>query len=163
MANRLDTLVTICSEALKAENEVTNSLTTKVEKYVAAIGVIMGFHIIEIQAPHFSGGATSRACAVAVWGGIIILLAALAALLLSMRVRNYPTFPDTANMMLLASAETDDQASRSIAGVYLDLRDEVREVNQERAKRVRLGGWVLLAGYVISLAGQFGLKFLGTK
>lgn len=159
MGDKLDLLLTISSDALQAEVEVMDRLSNRAEKYVAAIGVILGFHIIELGQLSFSGRAAQTVCSVGVVAGIGLLFVALATALLSMRVRNYPTFPKSDDMQLLAAAATDDQAKCSAANIYLDLRDGVLAVNNKRASTVRISGVILVAGFLMSVLGQLGLKF----
>jgi hypothetical protein len=158
MADKLDLFLTVCSEAFRAENEVMDRLTDKAQKYVAAIGIILGFHVIEMQALSFKGPAARIGLSVGMAGGIALLLLALVASLMSMRVRCYPTFPESGNLKRLATAATDDQAKHSVAGIYLDLRDAVQKVNEKRASTIRIAGVMLTLGYLMSLLGQLGLR-----
>ena len=157
MADKLDVLLTICSDAFQAEAEVMDRLSDRAEKYLAAIGVILGFHIIELGQFSFSGHAVRIACSIGAVVGLCLLLVALVMALISMRVRGYPTFPKSNYLQLLAAAGTDDQAKRSAAKVYLDLRDAILAVNEKRASTVRISGGILAIGFLMSVLGQLGL------
>lgn len=158
MADKLDTFLTICSDALQAEVEVMDRLTGKVEKYVAAIGVILGFHIVELGQFSFSGHAVRTAFSVAAVAGLGLLLVALVLALISMRVRAYPTFPKSCHLQRLMEADvSDDQAKVSAAQAYLDLRDAILAVNEKRASSIRISGAMLAIGFLMSFLGQLGL------
>jgi cytochrome c-type biogenesis protein CcmH/NrfG len=157
MEDKLAVFLTVCSDALRAEDAAMDRLTGKAEKYVAAIGVILAFLTAEMQLLSFRAGCTSEIFSVLVVAGVVLLLIALAASVASMRVREYPTFSDSEYLMRLADADTDDRARRSVAKLYLELRDGIRRVNERRALTLRVAGIAFTAGYVVSLFGHLGL------
>src|ERR1700726_4993233 len=55
MSDNLDAFVSVCVDAYRAENEVTERLTVRAEKYIAAIGVIAAFHVVELPQLKFKG------------------------------------------------------------------------------------------------------------
>src|ERR1039458_6628861 len=63
------------------------SLRAGAEKYLAAIGVILGFHIVEMGELRFSGPAARLGCSIGVVVGLALLFAAFVVALQSMRVR----------------------------------------------------------------------------
>jgi hypothetical protein len=161
MVNKLDTLLTACAEAYHAENEVISRLTATAEKYLAAIGAILGFHLVELNAINFSRLAENLGFSFVVLTGLTLLLASLGVTLWSMFIREYPTFPVTKDLAPLRDAGvSDEEAKSSLIDVYLDLRDGILRVNERRAKLVRVSGILLLLGFFMSIVGQFGMKFL---
>jgi hypothetical protein len=157
MADKLDVFLSICSDALRSEEEVKNRLSGGAEKYMAAIGLLVGFHLVEHQELTFSGGAVHIACTVAAALGWLLLFAALALVLWGMRVREYPTYPESSEMKRMVASATDDAAKLLAANVYLDLRDGILAVNEKRASIIRCAGMFLLAGFLMSIVGQLGL------
>jgi hypothetical protein len=158
MADKFDLLVAVCSDAVRAEDQVRESLRAGAEKYLAAIGVILGFHIVEMGELRFSGPAARLGCSIGVVVGLALLFAAFVVALQSMRVREYPTYPATNDLLGISEKDTDDQAKRSVAKTYLDLRDGILEVNEKRASTVSLAGILLTLGFLISVLAQLGLK-----
>jgi hypothetical protein len=157
MADKLDVYLAVCCDALRAEEEVKNRLSGGAEKYLAVIGLLVGFHLVEHQELSFSGGASHIACTVAAVLGWVLLFAALALVLWAMRVRDYPTYPQSSEMKRVAASATEDAAKILAANVYLDLRDGILAVNEKRASTMRIAGIVLLAGFLMSVLGQLGL------
>jgi hypothetical protein len=159
MESKLDTFISVCSEAYRAEDQTMDRLSSKAEKYVAAVGAIFGFHIMELHGLAFRGFGVRTALSAIVLLGMALLLIALIASLLSMRLQTYATFPDS-NVLAkrLDNRDTDDQAKHAIALLYLDMRDHVRNVNEKRASTITTAGWALTLGFLLSLLGQLGLK-----
>lgn len=149
--------LTVCSDALKAEQDVMDRLSGKAEKYVAAIGVVLAFQAVNLQALSFSGRPAPVICSVGVVAGIALLLAAMALALVSMRAQEYPTFPQSKHLESLALAATDDQAKSKTAKVYMALRDGILEVNEKRARLIKASGVILTVGLFLSILGQLGL------
>jgi len=162
MADKLDVLVAFCSDALKAEDQVMDRLSGRAEKYLAAVGVILGFHIVEAKALTFSGPALRAACSVSVVVGLVVLFAAFVLALQSMRIREYPTYPKTRKLEA-EGGKTDDQMKRDIAATYLALRDGILKVNEKRAFTVRFAGILLTLGFSIMVLAQLGLTFQQTR
>jgi len=157
MADKLDTFLAISSEALQAEEAVKDRLAGGAQKYLAVIGVILGFHVVELKELSFSGEAAHKAFLVAVLVGLGLLFVAMATVLWGMRVRRYPTFPRSNDLQRVGTAATDDEAKSLAANVYLDLRDAIKAVNEKRASTLRIAGIILLAGFVVTVLGQLGL------
>jgi hypothetical protein len=157
MADKIDVFISVCSDALKAEDEVKDRLAAGAEKYLGVIGVLLGFQVVKMQDLSFSGGATQLACSVAALLGLGLLFVALALILWGMRVREYPTFPESAVLKKLNAAPTYDAAGHLVANVYLDLRDSILAINEKRAATYKIAGMVLLAGVLLTVFGQVGL------
>lgn len=157
MADKLDLFLTVCSDALKAEQDAMDRLTGKAEKYLATIGVILGFQAVKLQELSFSGPSVRVACSIGVLSGIGFLIAAMAVALVSMRVREYPTFPVTGELEKLALTANDDMAMSMTAKVYLALRDATLVVNEKRAALIKISGVILTIGLFLSVLGQLGL------
>src|SRR5580658_5597218 len=119
MADKLDLLIAVCSDALKAEQETTDRLTGKAEKYLAAIGVVLAFQVVKVQELSFRGSLTRVMCSVSVLVGLVLLLASMATALLSMRARAGPTFPRSEDLQLLGEAKDDNDARSMAAKVYM--------------------------------------------
>jgi hypothetical protein len=157
MADKLDVFLTICSDALQAEEEAKERLTGGAEKYLVVIGVILGFHVVELKEMTFSGGGLRAGYSLVAVVGLGLLFAALVLVLLAMRVRAYPAFPKSKDLHSVVTAASDDLAKRLAANVYLDLRDGIKTVNEKRALTFKIAGYMLLAGFLLSVLGQLGL------
>jgi len=159
MADKLDTLIAFSGEAFSAENEAIDRLTTTSEKYLTAIGVILGFHVVEMKDLKFSGDGAAVACSYVVSLGVLLVLIALVAALWSIRVRSYPTYPRTEDLLALDDALIDDDTvKRSLIDVYLRLRDGIRQTNERRAGLIQLAGYLLTAGFLVFMIGQMFLR-----
>lgn len=158
MADKLETLLSVASDALKAEDEVKDRLGGGAEKYVAVIGALLAFRLVDLKDMSFTKATAQTAFSYAALAGLVLLLAALAAVLWGMRVGKYPTFPKSPELWCIGTAANDDDAKATAVNVYLDLRDAVRAANERRASTFRIAGFLLLAGVVISILAQLGLS-----
>lgn len=159
MADKLDVFLAVCSDALKSEQAATDRLTGKAEKYLGAIGAIVGFHIVEFGALTFSGNAMQTACSIAILAGLLLLFFALTATLWSMRVQAGPGFPSSEKLQKVLAETGEDQARSRVAAIYLALRDGISEINRKRAFTIRIAGALLIAGFLVSVFGQMCLRF----
>ncbi len=158
--NKLNALIDLSVRALQAESEVTAQHTDKAQKYIAAIGVILGFHVVEMKDLVFTG-STKLALSAIVLAGIGVLLVAMWITLMSMRVRVYPTFPETQALDVLRSKATSERETKErILDVYLDIRDGILKVNQQRGRLLRMSGSLLMIGFFASVVGQMALKIV---
>jgi hypothetical protein len=157
MAEKLDLFLTLCSDALQAEETIKDRISGGFEKYLTVIGVILGFHVVELKEVSFSVSTARTIYSVAALVGMVLLFAALATVLWGMRVRKYPAFPKSKDLQSVATAATGDLAKGLAANVYLDLRDGIKAVNEKRASNLRIAGLILLAGFLMSVLGQLGL------
>ena len=132
-------------------------LSGKSDKCLAAIGVMLGFHIVEPGGLSFSGGVSHVAFSLVAAAGLGLLFGSLAMVLWSMRLRPYPTFSKTAELEKLAEAVSEDSAKYSAAEFYLVLRDEILELNEKRASAIKVAGVILAAGFLMTALGQLGL------
>jgi len=160
MGDKLDSLVPFSAEALRAEADAISQLRGTAEKYLTAISILLGFHIVEIKDLTFCDGASKSAFSVVLLCGIILLLIAMAVAIWSMRVRVYPTYPKTDDLAPLRATATSDAAREMIVDINLALRDGILAVNEHRAHLLAIAGWLLMLGFVASVAGQIGLKLL---
>lgn len=152
MPSQFDTLLTVSTDAMKAENEIIDRLTVRAEKYIAAIGVIIAFHAADLPLKALHGRAAAVGVPVLLIG-IAVLVAALIMSIASMRVRQYPTHESTPCLLSLAEAD-DDGAKFSVAKLYLAIRDETLAINERRARRMELIGRLILIGFGLSIIGQ---------
>jgi hypothetical protein len=163
MPDRLDAFVSVCSDALRAENDVMDRLTSRAEKYIAAIGVILALHVVELPGLKFRSGIWEFVSLVLVVVGLVLLSAALVLLIHSMRLQDYATYSDSKTLRKLGESTTSDEvAKRSVAFLYLDLRDQILAKNQNRARGIVAAGYLLLVGFILSLAGQIIVRFIGS-
>ena len=161
MGDKLDTLLHFSAEAAKAESDVIAQLRGTAEKHMAAVGLILGFHLVEMKDLAFCDGGSKLVFSIVSLAGVAILLVALGVALWSMRVRTYPTYPRTTDLEgLRAENIGDEQAKSQLVDVYFALRDGIRDVNERRARLLRTSGALLILGFVASVIGQFGLKLL---
>lgn len=159
MADPAEAFRSVCEEALHAETDVIDSLTSSAEKYLAAVGIALGFQVNAIgTAPHQNTPAAPFAQFLLILGPVI-LAAAVIVLLLSMRVRKYPTYAPSEDLRQLDPTEVDEQTiNRSVGHLYLKMRDGIRAVNEQRAKAVRIALGLIISGFFATVAGQIILK-----
>jgi len=157
MGDKFDQYFTVCTDALHAEEAAMDRLTDRADKYLATIGVLLGFHIVEPKPLTFSGDAAHIAFSAAAAAGLVLLIAALGLMLWSMRLRTYPTFSKTVDLRELVKATSDESAKYSAAEFYLKLRDEILAINEKRASILKVAGMVLVAGFLLAAVGQLGL------
>ena len=138
-------------------------LTIRAEKYIAAIGVVLALHVVELPALKFKSGMWEIISVVLVVLGFILLSVALVLAIHGMRLQDYATFADSTSLRKLGADETSEEvAKRSVAIMYLDLRDQILAKNQNRARGIVAAGYLLLAGFMLSLAGQIIVRFIGS-
>ena len=161
MPDKLDALLDFTFNAFQAENEVIEHHDRTAEKYFGVIGLVLGFHIVEMKEIVFSDGPLRSLLSVVSLSGMGFLLVALVVALLSIRIRTYPTFPETKDLAPLRNQPvTNEDAKGQLVDVYLRLRDAILQVNQRRARLLRYAGVFLLLGFFLSIIGQSSLKFL---
>lgn len=164
VADRLDAFVSVSSDAFRAETAVMDRLTSRAEKYIAAIGVILAFHVVEFPTLKFKAGTFQIVSLILVVVGLVFLAVALILALHSMRLQDYVTFSTSDKLCKLDEATiNDDVVKRSVALLYLDLRDQTLAKNQARARGIIAAGYCLLGGFVLSLAGQLIVRFVGSS
>ncbi len=157
MGDKFDQYFTVCTDALHAEEAAMDRLTDRADKYLATIGVLLGFHIVEPKPLTFSGDAAHIAFSGAAAAGLGLLIVALGLMLWSMRLRTYPTFSKTVDLQELAKAPSAESAKYSAAEFYLKLRDEILAINEKRASILKVAGMVLVVGFLLAAVGQLGL------
>lgn len=161
MTDRLDMLLSLSSDAFRAEEEGIERHSGTAEKYIAAIGAILTVQVMESKALTFAGGQLSVLVTAFTLIGIAVLVVALACTVWSMHIRKYPDFPKTAQLMKLRNgAAVDQEVKTQIVMIYLDMRDGILAVNERRARSLAVAGRLLLVGFAIDVVGQFCLKLL---
>jgi hypothetical protein len=155
MADKFETLLSVCSEAWRAENDVIGRLSDRAEKYIAAVGVILAFHVTELPKLNFNAPIREAVSSALIVLGMMILGVALILAIFGMRLRGYPTYATSENLRKLDARALDDEAvARSVAYLYLDMRDQILQTNQKRARGIVAAGYLLVCGFLLSTAGQ---------
>lgn len=155
MPDNLDAFVSVCVDAYRAENEITERLTGRAEKYIAAIGVIAAFHVVELPPLKFEGVMWEVASSYLLVAGMFLLSLAFVLTIHSLWLRDSATFATTADLRKLSDPTTTAElAKRSIGLMYLDIRDQILETNQRRARGIVVAGYLLFAGFGLGLVGQ---------
>lgn len=158
MAERAEVFRTVCEEALHAETAVIDSLTASAEKYLAAVGIALGFQVSTVDGVVRETAAEPLAQRLLILGPVI-LAAAVLVLLLSMRVRRYPTYAPSASLKELDSTDVDEHAiNLSVGHLYLRMRDGIRSVNERRARALQIALGLIVAGFFSTVAGQMIVK-----
>ena len=154
----LDVLLETSREALREELEVIERLTSRAEKYLAAVGVVLAFQTVQVDRLTFAEAGKRWPSAMAVSGAILLGVSLIFALA-SLYLRIYPTYPATTELMKLDdSTISDDVAKRSVINLLLKVRDGVQSVNERRAGQINVAAMLLFGGFVITLLSQVWLR-----
>jgi hypothetical protein len=151
--------MTVSSEALRAESEIIDRLTARAEKYVAAIGVILAFPLVEQKKLAAAVSTTHNIPTLLVSTGAVVLLLGLFPALYGMRLRNFASYPSTDALWALDSKTVSpDDAKRSVVKMYLEIRDRNRLVNKKRARVLASSGVLILVGVFFIISAQVWMK-----
>jgi len=136
-------------KAFLSEENRANYLENKAEKFIAAIVVIIGLHLVDINKLTFTGTCQTQlsswfAAAALVAFGIAIVVA-----LLSRRIENYLSYPRGKSLIdeLSDSRIGDEESKLLIAHMYLRFHDQNARINDKRAKLLSLSGHFLVTGF----------------
>ena len=158
MPGPLDVLLETSREALREELDVIERLTSRAEKYLAAVGVVLAFQTVQVEKLAFVEAAKRWPSAIAVTGALVLGVSVIFALA-SVHLRIYPTYPATDELMKLDDATiSDDGAKRSVIDLLLKVRDGVQSVNERRAEQVNVAAMLLLGGFALTLVSQVWLR-----
>ncbi len=150
---KVDLIVHVSEEAFFQERARADKHSAAAEKFVGAVAVIIGFQLIKTDQLTLSG---SWQQVVHGWLAIIALLAlgiSLVLTLLSMRVRNYYSYPRGTTLIdeLKDDSITDQVAKIKIARMYLSAVDINARINDQRAKLLSFSGAMLFAGLLLAV------------
>lgn len=152
--NKVDLVFQESAKAFYDEWKRTERLRNLGEKLVAAVAIVVGFHLIEIETLVLAGAWQQ---AVRSWLALCALLALSISLALTfsgMRIGRFRGRPRGTTLIdaVKDEAVTDAMAKIKITKMYLDCRDTNAEVNDKRARLLLFSGTLLVAGFLLALA-----------
>lgn len=152
--SKADFIVNESEKAFLAEGARMERLTTKAEKYAGAIAVIIGLHLIDFNRIKLSGNSRELLYVGLAAGALISLGLAMGLTLLSVRIRNYRSYPVGMTLIdeLKNEALTEDGAKMRIAGMYLKAHDANSRTNDRRAKLLSYGSVLMVFGFALAVA-----------
>jgi len=158
--DRVDVIAEVSEKAFNAENDRRDKITEKAEKYIAAVALIVGFKVFESDPLAMAGGARQATTA---WLTVLTFIAlgvALAFVLLSMRVRNYRTYAPGSELLdkIMGTDVTCETARIMVARMYLDAQEANSKINNQRAWKLAIGGFLLLAGFVLAVLSELSWR-----
>ena len=154
--SKLDMVIQESEKAFLAEGARGERLTDKAEKYIAAVALVVGLQLIDLNRSgmwsNWKVGLSSLLAIVA----LLALCSSLVLALLSRRVRGYLSYPRGTVIIdeLKDSNVTDDVAKVKFARMYLTAHDKNAEINDKRAKQLSIVGVVIVIGFMLAVASH---------
>lgn len=145
-----------------AESERAKRLDEKAEKTIAAVSLVIGFHLVDINRLFLRG---ALALVLPTWiavAGLGCLSTALLLAFLAMRVQNYAGCSEGMGLIedLRENAIDADLAKLLIARMYLRARHQNWAVNNKKAGLLALSSWFLLVGFLLAVMSVAAFKLL---
>ena len=153
--DKTDLIVQQSEKAFLQERARADKLIAAAEKYIAAVAVIIGFKLLDIENLSLTG---SWQQIVHGWLTVLALLTLGTALLLtfwSMRVFKYYAFPRGTKLIdeLKDPGISDEAAKIKVARMYLSAHDTNAQINDRRARLLSVSSALLVAGFLLTVIG----------
>jgi hypothetical protein len=161
---KIDLVVKISENAFFYESKRSEKIVSTAEKYMTAVALIIGFHLIEISpislSKNYSGGCMKL---ITTWLSLIAFLVLGTSMILSffsMTVKNFLSFPRGTKLL---DEINNNRISSSIANIkvalmYLEAYEINANINDKRAKLLLLSGIFLILGFIIAVINFLILK-----
>lgn len=151
---KVDLIYEQSAKAFYEESKRTERIRDLAEKMIAAIALVVGFHLIEIDNLVL---ASTWQHTLRAWLSICALTTlsiSLVLAFLSMQVGKFYGPPRGMTLIdeLKASAITDDMANIKIAKMYLNAYEINGKINDRRARHLLFGGTLLVVGFILAIA-----------
>ncbi|MCA1631713.1 MAG: hypothetical protein LC774_15565 [Acidobacteria bacterium] len=149
-------------KAFTTENQRRDKLTDKSESLIKAVGLVMGFQLIDLKNLSYTGSRKDLGLWLAV-GALLALSVALVLALLGARIRSgYKSQPREDDLVnaLWGNNVSDDDAKAQVARTYFAAREENAIINDGRARLLAFSGYCLLAGFFMAVLSQVLLKLV---
>ena len=158
--SKVDLIMQESEKAFKAEVSRSETLTNKAEKYIAAVGLVVGFQLIDLNRLYFGSIWKQGLLDFLPLLAFFTLGAALVFALISRRVLNYLSYPrgETIINELKDNNINEDAAKIKIAKMYLTAHDKNAGINDQRAKYLSIVGVLIVIGFVLAVASHLILK-----
>jgi hypothetical protein len=152
--NKQDIILQQSEKFFSAEEARTQQLDEKAEKVIAAIVVVVGFHLVDINRLAFAGRPEVVLSSWIAAFALIILGAAIVFALVSRRVQAYVSYPRGLKLIDdLRDQAIDEEGSKLlIARMNLCAHDCNAQLNDTRAKLLSISGTMLVAGFLLAVA-----------
>jgi asparagine N-glycosylation enzyme membrane subunit Stt3 len=150
MATRVDLFLDQSCKAFEAEWQRCERLTGKAERYLAAVGVVVGFGLVSFDTAMNPDQPAASYLLLASLGTLSLsfLLA-----LLALRTRDYWSYPDEEAVVsgVLETSIDYEEAQMKLAKMYFCARDTNSEINAKRARLLAAAGFLLVTGFVLAV------------
>jgi hypothetical protein len=160
--SKIDLILQESEKAFLAESERGKTLTEKAEKYIAAIGLVVGFQLININRSYLWSSWQSAISSSLAIVAFLTLGFSLVLALLSRRVYKYYSYPRGTTIIdeLKNNEITDEAAKIKVAKMYFEAHDKNAEINDKRAKYLSIVGVLIVLGFVLAVA-SYAISKLG--
>jgi hypothetical protein len=158
--SKLDIILGEAEKAFQYEEKRRDNLDKKTERFVAAIALVFGLHLIDLEHLAFSGNLPDKLYSWLAIGAILALGISLIVALLSNRVVNYYSYPRGTRLIDELKSEdiSDDSTKIRIAGMYLKAHDINAKINDARAQWLSYSGIFLVSGFFLAIASHLVIK-----
>lgn len=155
--DKIELVLQQSQEAFQTEISRNDLLTSKAEKYLAAVGLLISMGLVDVAGPG-DQQSLSQVGAPA-WLHLSALVAfalSFAATLLTLRTREYVSHPRGTGLVdSLKSRDIDDRGAQvRVAKMYLLARETNALINDQRSRLLSLGGVTLAPGFVLAAAAR---------
>lgn len=154
--SKIDTIVSQSEKAFVAESARCERLTNKAEKYIAAVGAIVGFHLIEIKQLVIYGNSKEVIYTMAAISSFLFLFLALILSFIAANIYKYRSYPRGEQLInrLKDNVITDDIAKIKLAKMFLAAQETNGDINDYRAAILRSASKLIVFGFILTVIGH---------
>lgn len=159
MTPQHELLMTVAVDAYRSETDVGERLTTRAEKYIAAVSVIYAINASAVASLTFTGRLVQVIGSAFLLAGIALLGLVIVLCIHGMRLRVYPAHAASEQLRHIVSHEIESaDATFAVAKMYLEMRDAAAQVNQKVASELQRTTLFLVIGILLDILGFILLR-----
>lgn len=162
MMNKMDLILTESEKAFRQDLDRTKNLRQAAERLVAAVAVVMGFHLFELDKISFTGEPGQVLSGWLAVGALTTMVVSLFLSLLSMKVWNYLSYPRGKTILDELDDEnvSDHDAKVKVALMYLTAYDHNAGINDKRAGLILFSTVILVLGLLLAASSYLIEKII---
>jgi len=158
--SKIDLVYQVSEKAFNAERDREEVLTDKAEKYIAAVVIIIGFKLINLDNLDLFGSNGSMLSSWISFLSFIVLGISLVYSLLSRRIWPFQSYSRGESLIeeLRSDHINDEMAKISVAKMYLHVRECNAKINDRRARMLSVSAVLMVVGFIMAVFGHMILK-----
>lgn len=153
---KLDIILEQCEKAFSAQTERGKRLTDKADKYVAAIGLIIGFQLLNLKKINFSEANIEIVSVIASILGFVGLVISIILAFISTTKLNYSSYPNKRcqwNTKVFDENLVEDTVKYNLSDMYIEASISNASINNRRSCELKWSGGFLIGGFILVSIG----------